>query len=43
MADLIRTYRTHCADARIDYVLLDTTTPFDVALSRYLVQRKKLG
>ncbi|MEW6751672.1 MAG: DUF58 domain-containing protein [Candidatus Latescibacterota bacterium] len=41
--ELIRTYRNGCADARIDYVLLDTTTPFDVALSRYLVQRRRMG
>jgi len=27
----------------IDYALLDTATPFDVALSRYLAQRKKMG
>ncbi len=43
MDEFIRTYHYHCAEARIDYVLLDTTTPFDVALSRYLVRRKKLG
>jgi len=43
MEQLINTYRTRCADAGIDYALIDTTTPFDQALSRYLVQRKKLG
>ena len=43
MDDLIQTYQLGCAEARIDYVLLDTATPFDVALSRYLVQRKKMG
>jgi uncharacterized protein (DUF58 family) len=43
MDELIQTYRKGCAEARIDYVLLDTTTPFDVALSRYLVRRKMLG
>ena len=43
MEELIRTYREGCAEARIDYVLLDTTTPFDVALSRYLVRRKMMG
>ncbi len=43
MDGLVRTYRYHCAEARIGYVLLDTTTPFDVALSRYLVRRKKMG
>ena len=43
MDEFIQTYRYHCAEARIDYVLLDTSTPFDVALSRYLGRRKKLG
>ena len=43
MDDLIQNYRTGCAEARIDYALLDTATPFDTALSRYLIQRKKIG
>lgn len=43
MADLVRQYRQGCADARIDYALLDTTTPFDQALSHYLVRRQRLG
>ena len=29
--------------AELDHVLLDTETPFDVALGRYLVRRKRLG
>jgi hypothetical protein len=43
MDELIRTYQARCADAAVDYALIDTTAPFDQALSRYLVQRKKLG
>ena len=43
MDEMVRTYRLQCAEARIDYVLLDTMTSFDVALSNYLAQRKKLG
>ncbi len=43
MDELIQTYRARCADAGIDYTLIDTTTPFDQALSRYLGRRKKLG
>ena len=43
MEERINTYRYRCAEAQIDYVLLDTATPFDVALSRSLVRRKKLG
>ena len=42
MDNLIRTYRYHCAEGQIDYVLLDSATPFDVALSRYLVRRKRV-
>lgn len=43
MAEMIDTYRYECAEAGIDHVLLDTATPFDVALGRYLVHRKKIG
>lgn len=43
MDELIRTYRNGCADSRIDYEQVDTTTPFDVALSHYLVRRKRMG
>lgn len=43
MDELIQTYRARCADAGIDYTLIDTTMPFDQALSRYLGRRKKLG
>lgn len=43
MDELITTYRHGCAEARIDYVLLDTATPFDVALTRYLVRRNRIG
>jgi uncharacterized protein (DUF58 family) len=43
MEDLVQTYRRGCAEARIDYALIDTSMPFDVALSRYLVQRRKMG
>ena len=43
MDHLTRTYAYQCADAGIDYTLLDTSTPFDIALSRYLVSRKRLG
>jgi len=43
MEQLIRTYRNGCADARIDFQQVDTTTSFDVALARYLVRRKRMG
>ena len=43
MDDFLRTLAYRCAEAGIDYALLDTATPFDLALSRYLVSRKRLG
>ncbi len=35
-------YRTRCRERRIDYVLLDTRTPFDRALLAYLEKRSRL-
>jgi uncharacterized protein (DUF58 family) len=35
-------YRKVCREHAIDYVLLDTTTPFDVALLEYLGKRTRL-
>ena len=43
MADLERVYARRCAEARIDYTLIDTATSFDVALSQYLVQRRRMS
>lgn len=43
MEALLERYRRGCAEAGVDYVLLDTQTPFEIALSRYLVRRRKLG
>ena len=42
MDEMIQKYRRGCAESRIDYALIDTATPFDTALSHYLVQRKKI-
>lgn len=36
-------YKRECREQAVDYVLLDTATPFDVALFQYLNKRKKLG
>jgi uncharacterized protein (DUF58 family) len=36
-------WRRDCSDARIDYQVLDTSAPFDVALSAYLHRRSRLG
>ena len=35
-------FRRECRDSLIDYVLLDTTEPFDKALVNYLAKRKRL-
>ena len=43
MTEMIDRYRLACAEANIDYALMDTTTPFDVALRQYLSKRKKIG
>ena len=43
MEQLRQRYARRCADARVDYCFVDTATPFDVALSRYLVRRRRLG
>ena len=40
---LLGRYRHGCAEAGVDYVLMDTATPFDSALSRYLVRRRRIG
>lgn len=35
----IEDYRRACAEARIDYVITDTSVPYDFMLSRYLAKR----
>ena len=36
-------YRRECLEMGADYVPLDTATPFDRALTEYLVQRRRRG
>ncbi|HTK80797.1 MAG TPA: DUF58 domain-containing protein [Bacteroidota bacterium] len=43
MQDFLETYKRGCRENRIDYVLLDTATPFDVALFEYLHKRQRMG
>jgi len=43
MADFLGHYKREFLENHIDYVLLDTKTPFDVALTRYLSKREKIG
>ncbi len=43
MRDFIARYKKECREQRIDYVLLDSATPYDVALFEYLNKRRKIG
>jgi uncharacterized protein (DUF58 family) len=43
MQRFLETYKRGCRENNIDYVLLDTSTPFDVALFEYLHKRQRLG
>jgi len=38
----IETYRRSCAESHVDYVLADTSTPYDFMLSRYLAKRNRI-
>ncbi|MBM4170086.1 MAG: DUF58 domain-containing protein [Ignavibacteria bacterium] len=38
----LKRYERECREANIDYVLLDTQTPFDRALVEYLTKRKRI-
>jgi uncharacterized protein (DUF58 family) len=40
--DFIDRYKRECREHHIDYVLLDTRTPFDVALMEYLSKRERV-
>ncbi len=43
MGDFISNYKKQCREQRIDYVLLDTATPFDAALYEFLNKRRTIG
>jgi uncharacterized protein (DUF58 family) len=43
MAGFLDKYKRECRENFVDYVLLDTATPYDVALFQYLNKRKMLG
>ncbi len=43
MLEFLETYKRECRDNAIDYVLLDTSTPFDKALFEYLNKRRKMN
>ncbi|MDP6042086.1 MAG: DUF58 domain-containing protein, partial [Candidatus Latescibacteria bacterium] len=42
MEAMIERFRRECREAFIDYVLLETSEPFDTALFNYLAKRKRL-
>ncbi len=39
MEAFIENYRRSCAEGNIDYVLAETSTPYDFMLTRYIVKR----
>jgi uncharacterized protein (DUF58 family) len=39
----IRTYQRRCSDSDIEYLQIDTATPYDTLLASYLAKRSKLG
>jgi uncharacterized protein (DUF58 family) len=42
MEEFLERYKRECREHAIDYVVMDTTTPFDVALTEYLARRQRL-
>jgi len=42
MARFLEAYKRECREHAIDYVMMDTATPFDVALTEYLARRERL-
>ena len=43
MRRFLDTYKKDCRENNVDYILLDTSTPFDVALFEYLHKRQRIG
>jgi uncharacterized protein (DUF58 family) len=43
MHEFLDYYKRRCRDNNIDYILLDTSTPFDKALFEYLNKRKRMN
>ena len=40
--EFTESFRKDCAESRIEYILMDTTVPFDVALTRFLTSRVRV-
>ena len=43
MSEFLENYKRECRENAIDYILLDTATPFDKALMEYLTKRRRLN
>ncbi len=43
MKEFVEKYKRECRENSIDYLLLDTSVPFDTALLNYLNKRQRLG
>jgi hypothetical protein len=43
MQIFLERYKKECRENYVDYVLMDTATPFDVALTEYLSKRERIG
>ena len=43
LEEFIATYRRDCAESRVDYLEVDTDTPFDRLLQAYLLKRTRIG
>ena len=41
MEEFIENYRRACAEAHIDYVLTDTSVPYDLMLTKYMAKRNR--
>jgi uncharacterized protein (DUF58 family) len=41
VAEFIENYRRACAEAQIDYVLTDTSVPYDFMLTKYIAKRNR--
>jgi hypothetical protein len=42
LKDFTETLKSSCRERNIDYMLLDTAQPFDVALVQYLMKRQRI-
>jgi uncharacterized protein (DUF58 family) len=43
LEEFIKQYKRECAEGFVDYLLADTSSPFDLLLANYLAKRARLG